>query len=163
MGSEMCIRDRVIPASGARRPEGRLADCRPSQHLQEAGQAQRAVQGQAQDRTSQGSGARQGRTSVSSDQAPVRLCEDALPWPGEEHGAVDDAVCSVEPVDGAPTFIDECRRGAPVMRGIAAARGSQRLKPRNERVIWRVLIDLPLSKSATTEVGQKRVTTSDLP
>jgi hypothetical protein len=30
-------------------------------------------------------------------------------------------------VDGATTF-DECRRGAPVMRGIAAARGSRRLK-----------------------------------
>ena len=38
------------------------------------------------------------------------------------------AVCSVEPVDGPPTFTDTCRRGAPVMRGIAAARCSQRLK-----------------------------------
>ena len=155
---------RVIPAStnvGARRPEGRLADCRPSQHLQEAGQAQRAVQGQAQDRTSQSSGAREGRTSVSSDQTPVRLCEDALPWSGEKHRSVGDTVRAVEPVDGAKTF-DECRRGAPVM-GIAAARSSQRLKPRNERVIGRVLIDLPLSKSARAEVGQKQAAFSDLP
>ena len=29
------------------------------------------------------------------DQAPVRLCENMLPWPGQEHGTVGDAVCAV--------------------------------------------------------------------
>ena len=71
-----------------------------------------------------GSGTSQGRASVPGDQAPVRLCEGALPWSGEEHGATDDAVRSVEPVDGAPTFTDECRRGAPVMREMATGVGS---------------------------------------
>ena len=83
----------------------------------------------------QGSGTSQGRASVPGDQAPVRLCEGALPWSGEEHGATDDAVRAVEPVDGAPTFTGECRRGAPVMWKMAAARCSRRLKHRNKRVI----------------------------
>ena len=61
-------------------------------------------------------------------QAPVRFCEDSLPWPGQERGTVGDAVCTVESVDGPPTFTEQCRRGAPVMWGIAAARCSQRLK-----------------------------------
>ena len=42
-----------------------------------------------------------GRTSVPSDQAPVRSDEGALPRPGQEHGARDHAVRAVEPVDGA--------------------------------------------------------------
>ena len=65
---------------------------------------------------------------VPGDQAPVRLCEDALSWPGEEHGAVGNAVRSVEPVDGAPTFNGECRRGASVIREMAAAKCSLRQK-----------------------------------
>ena len=39
---------------------------------------------------------------------------------------------AVESVDGSPTFTEPCRRGAPVMQGIAAARCSRRLKNRNE-------------------------------
>ena len=61
------------------------------------------------------------------DQAPIRLREDTLPWPGEEHRAVGDTVRAVEPVDGAPTFADECRRGASVMREMAGAGCSRRL------------------------------------
>jgi len=51
-----------------------------------------------------------------------------LPWPGEEHGTTGDTVRAVEPVDGAQTFTDECRRGAPVMREMAAASTSWQLK-----------------------------------
>ena len=54
-------------------------------------------------------GARQGRASVWGDQAQVRLCENALPWSGEEHGPTGDAVRAVETVDGAQTFTGECR------------------------------------------------------
>lgn len=88
--------------------------------------AQRAVQSQAQDRESQGPGACQGRASVPGDQAPVRLCEDTLPRSGEEHGTAGDTVRAVEPVDGAPTFADECGRGASVMWEMTAARLSRR-------------------------------------
>src|SRR3546814_2952866 len=62
-------------------------------------------------RSIQGPGARQSRAPVPGDQAPIRLREDTLPWPGEEHRAVGDTVCAVEPVDGAPTFADECKIG----------------------------------------------------
>jgi len=71
---------------------------------------------------------RQGRAPVPGDQAPVRLCEDALPWSGQEHGATGDTVRAVEPADGAQKFTDERRRGAPVMWEMAAARCSRRLK-----------------------------------
>jgi len=93
---------------------------------------QRAVQSQAQDREGQSPGARQGRAPVPGDQASVWLHQGALPRPGEEYVADGYAVCAIESVDGSPTFTDLCRRGAPVMRGIAAARCSQRLKHRIE-------------------------------
>ena len=64
----------------------------------------------------------------SGAQAPVRLREYALPWLGQEHCTTGDAVRAVEPVDGAPTFADQCRRGASVMWEMAAATCSQRLK-----------------------------------
>lgn len=53
---------------------------------------------------------------------------------GEENVvcADDDSVRSVESVDGAPTFTNECRGGSSVMWEIAAARCSQRLKRQNE-------------------------------
>ena len=60
--------------------------------------------------------------------APVRLCEDAFPWSDQEHGATGDAICAVKSVDGAQTFTDQCRRGAPVIWAMAAARCSRRLK-----------------------------------
>lgn len=34
------------------------------------------------------------------DQTSVRLCEDTLPWRGQEHGAAGDAVCAGESMDG---------------------------------------------------------------
>ncbi|MEO4047486.1 hypothetical protein AAFN46_10400, partial [Pseudomonas sp. CAU 1711] len=60
--------------------------------------------------------------SVPGDQAPVRLHQGALPWLGQEHRATGDVVCAIEPVDGAQTFAGECRRGASVIRKMAAAR-----------------------------------------
>ena len=56
------------------------------------------------------------------------LHQSSLSRAGEEHGAVGDAVRPVEPVDGAPAFAGECRRGAPVMWEMAAERCSRRLK-----------------------------------
>lgn len=65
---------------------------------------------------------------VPGDQAPVRLRESALPRPGQEYGADGHVICPFEPVDGSPTFTGECRRGAPVMRGMVAARHSRQPK-----------------------------------
>ena len=76
--------------------------------------------------------------------APVRLREDALPWLGQEHCTTGDAVRAVEPVDGAPTFADQCRRGASVMWEMAAAKCSQRLKKTDMDGGLIILIDLPL-------------------
>jgi IS5 family transposase len=42
--------------------------------------------------------------------------QGTLPRPGQEHGAADDAVRPVEPVDGAPTCAGQCSRGASVKR-----------------------------------------------
>src|SRR5690606_24210732 len=82
----------------------------------------------AMNREGQGTSASEGRAPVSSDQAPVRLREGALLWPGQEYRSAGDAVRAVEPMDGAPTFADYRRRGAPVMRKMAAARCSRRPK-----------------------------------
>lgn len=71
-------------------------------------------------------------TSVPGDQAAVWLRQGALPGTGEEYVSDGYAICPVESVDGSPTFTDERRRGASVMREIAAARRSQRLKHRIE-------------------------------
>ncbi len=54
-----------------------------------------------------------------------------VPWKGlialiEPH--YPKGVRVVEPVDGTPTFADQCRRGAPVMQEMAAARCSRRLE-----------------------------------
>ena len=65
---------------------------------------------------------------MPEDQTPVRLCEDAFPWTGQEHLANGDTVCAVEPVDGTPTLTEQYGRGAPVMREMAVARCSWRLK-----------------------------------
>lgn len=48
----------------------------------------------------------EGRAPVPGDQAPVWLCESALPWPGQEYGADDDAVRALESVDGPSAFIE---------------------------------------------------------
>ena len=71
---------------------------------------------------------RQGRAPVPRDQAAVWLYQGAVPRAGEEHRSVGDAVRAVESVEGAPTVTDQRGRGAPVMRGMAAARCSRRLK-----------------------------------
>jgi len=71
---------------------------------------------------------RQGRAPVPRDQAAVWLYQGALPRAGEEHRSVGHAVRAVESVEGAPTVTDQRGRGAPVMRGMAAARCSRRLK-----------------------------------
>lgn len=54
---------------------------------------------------------------------------------GEKPRSVGDTVCAVEFVDGPPIFIDECRRGASLMLGAAAAIYSQRLKHRHEQLM----------------------------
>jgi len=41
---------------------------------------------------------------------------------------MSSAICPVEPMDGPPTFAGKRRRGAPVMRKMAVARCSRRLK-----------------------------------
>jgi len=56
---------------------------------------------------------------------------------------------AVKSVDGAPTFTGKYRSGASAMRGMTAARCSQRLKTQKRAGD---LIDLPLSKG--TEVSQ---------
>ncbi len=49
----------------------------------------------------------------------------------QKHRAAGEAVCTVESVDGAPTFAEECRRGASVVVGkgrcevLAAAKNSE--------------------------------------
>ena len=53
---------------------------------------------------------------MPEDQTPARLCEDVFPWTGQEHLENGDTVCTVESVDGPPTFADKYRRGTPVMR-----------------------------------------------
>src|SRR5690606_21222773 len=126
-------------------------------------QAQPAVQGQAQDREGQGAGARQGRTSIPGDQAPVWLHQGAFPWPGQEHRATGYAVCPVESMDGAATFTREYRRGTPVTRRIAATGCAQRLKPYVSGRSEQFLIDGPLQKTARSEVSQKCGATSDHP
>ena len=56
------------------------------------------------------------------------LYQGTFPRAGEEHCTTGDAVCPVEPMDGPPTFAGKRRRGAPVMRKMAVARCSRRLK-----------------------------------
>ena len=80
------------------------------------------------DREGQGASASEGRAPVSRDQAAVRLHQGTFPRAGEEHCTTGDAVCPVEPMDGPPTFAGKRRRGAPVMRKMAVARCSRRLK-----------------------------------
>ncbi len=63
----------------------------------------------------------QGRTPIPRDQTAIWLHQGALPRIGQECRADGDAVCPVESVDGPSTFAGKCRRGAPVMRKMAAA------------------------------------------
>lgn len=68
-------------------------------------------------RTPQGMYPHQGRTSVSSHQAPVRLRQGALPRADEEHGATAHAVRALQPVDGSlPTFAGRQGMSAPARR-----------------------------------------------
>jgi hypothetical protein len=66
-------------------------------------------------------------------------------------------------VDGAPTFTGEYRRGAPVMREMAAARCSRRLKIQKEWMIRSFFRRIAAFKIGRAEVSQKYVTTSDHP
>lgn len=56
----------------------------PTQHVQEAWQAQRLVQSDSQNRKSQSPGAGKGRASISRDQAAVRLHQGALSRIGQD-------------------------------------------------------------------------------
>ena len=64
-------------------------------------------------RARQGVNPRRSRASVPGDQAPVRLSQGTLPWPDQEPCPGDDAVCPVEPVDGAQANTGIHRIGAP--------------------------------------------------
>lgn len=55
----------------------------------------------------QGQRARQGRTPVSGDQAPVRSRQGALPWTQEEHRAAHHAVCAVQSLDDQKQAVAE--------------------------------------------------------
>ena len=106
-------------AARAQRKPSHLADCGAPQHLQAARKTQPVV---AKDRERQGADARQGRASVSCEQAPVRLNQGALSWPGKKHCSVGHAIRSFKSVDGAPALADEHARGVPVMQGMSAER-----------------------------------------
>jgi hypothetical protein len=54
----------------------------------------------------QGAHPRQGGTPVSGHQTPVWLRQGQVPGAGQEHGQPDDAVCAVQPVDGAQTTFE---------------------------------------------------------
>lgn len=45
---------------------------------------------------------------------------DSLPWLGQEHCGIGDAIRSVEQVDGTSIFTFGCRIGAPVIREMPA-------------------------------------------
>lgn len=84
----------------------------------EQARADQAQPGQcaSPDRVHEGEPAGQGRASVSGDQAPVRVHESSLSGAGEEHRAVEDAVCAGQSVEGARAF-DACDgTGAPMRR-----------------------------------------------
>ncbi len=51
----------------------------------------------------------------------------------QEHRSEGDAVCTVKPVDGAPTSTGERGRGTSVIQGMATARCSQRRKVRTQQ------------------------------
>jgi len=84
------------------------------------------LQERASNREDQSSGTRQGRAPVPGDQAAVWLYQGSFPRASEEHRTTGDAVRPVEPVDGAQTSTDECRRGTPVIWEMVAARLSWR-------------------------------------
>lgn len=67
---------------------------------------------------------RQMRASLPRGQAPIRLRQSALSRLGQEHRAVDDAVCAVEPVDGTANIVGH-GRGAP-MKGQTKINGGRR-------------------------------------
>lgn len=70
---------------------------------QAPGNGQRYADGRDHREAGAGHGAHPGlsRIPVSSNQAPVRACEAALPGAGQERGAAAHAVCTLKPVDGA--------------------------------------------------------------
>ena len=59
---------------------------------------------------------RQGGAPISCHQAAVWLRQDALPRPGQEHGAAGDDVCAEQFVDGAPPASDSAGMSAPAAR-----------------------------------------------
>src|SRR5690606_14939615 len=77
-------------------------------------------------RTSDREGAFAGGASVPGGEAPVRLHEGALSRAGEECRAVERAVRTVEPVDGAQAIVGDDGEGASASRkgrGFAGSSG----------------------------------------
>ena len=75
----------------------------------------------------------QGRTSVSCDQAPVRLHQGALPWAGQEHGSAVHAVHAVQPLDGEkalPTGLGGISASATGQKAEVASQNSAKSMPR---------------------------------
>jgi IS5 family transposase len=69
---------------------------------------------------------RQGGTPVSRHQEAVRLRQGQVPGAGQKHGQSDDAVCAVQPVDGAQTTLEYGRAGMSAPKnGQGAATGAQ--------------------------------------
>ena len=58
--------------------------------------------------------------AVSGDQAAVWIHQGALPGFEEEHAAAQDAVCTVQSVDGAPPIAGGSGMSAPEDRQMAA-------------------------------------------
>ena len=70
--------------------------------------------------------------SVPSDQATVRLFQDAVPWLGEEHQPVAGAVRIVELVDGAsPIAGDVGRKGSALAEPARGGRQEAAFHRRN--------------------------------
>jgi hypothetical protein len=64
----------------------------------------------------------QGGAPLQGDQTAVWLYQGALPGAQEEHVAAQDAVCTIEPVDGAPPF---CAAQQDESDGPEAAKAAQ--------------------------------------
>lgn len=66
-----------------------------------------------------------GRATASCAQAPVRVCEGALPGPEEKHAAAQNAVCAIELVDGTAPVDSNAGMSASKSREIALHRAKR--------------------------------------
>jgi IS5 family transposase len=64
-------------------------------------------------------------TLIAAHQAPVRLCQSALPGLEEEHGTTHHAICPVQLVDGAGQIDESTHMSAPENRA-RARQGAQK-------------------------------------